>query len=152
MLVDCDVRGQQGKYFSMQKVLLWIMDSYFGQKRTLKVKMPYWWICFCKNVQLFTSHDINWWTGFGLVGDYCDVFISCLYSHSDGTHWSPTGKQHLDGLSKFSFWGELFLKKQIKLGSLSGCMKVIHTDCVKHNTPTAMSSHTLSASGKWSIG
>ncbi len=71
----------------------------------------------------------------------CTLILTAPIGH-------PLVSKHLDGLSKFSFWGELFLKKQIKLGSLSGCMKVIHTDCVKHNTPTAMSSHTLSASGK----
>ncbi len=37
------------------------------------------------NMQLFSSKDVNWWTG-GLLVDYCDVFISCLHSHSDGTH------------------------------------------------------------------
>ncbi len=43
---------------------------------------------FLTNMQLFTSHDINLWTGvvfFCLLVDYCDVFI-CLDSHSDGTH------------------------------------------------------------------
>ncbi len=34
-------------------------------------------------MQLFTSQDVNMdWSGV----DYCDVFISCLVSHSDGTH------------------------------------------------------------------
>ncbi len=32
--------------------------------------------------QLLSSPDVNWWTGV----DYCYVFISCLDSHSDGTH------------------------------------------------------------------
>ncbi len=43
---------------------------------------------FIKNMQFFTSHDVNWWTGVqrGLHVDYCDVFVSCLDSHSDGTH------------------------------------------------------------------
>ncbi len=34
--------------------------------------------------QLLSSPDVNWWTG--VVWHYCDVFISCLDSHSDGTH------------------------------------------------------------------
>ncbi len=37
--------------------------------------------------QLFTSQDINWWTG--VVWITCGLlwcFISCLDSHSDGTH------------------------------------------------------------------
>ncbi len=42
---------------------------------------------FLTNTPLFTSQDINWWTRVcGLLVDYCDVFISCLDSHSDGTH------------------------------------------------------------------
>ncbi len=34
--------------------------------------------------QLLSSPDVNWWTG--VVWITCDVFISCLDSHSDGTH------------------------------------------------------------------
>ncbi len=30
---------------------------------------------------ILASQDIDWWTGVD-----CDVFISCLDSHSDGTH------------------------------------------------------------------
>ncbi len=36
---------------------------------------------FLPNMQRFTSQDVNW-----LLVDYCDVFISCLDSHSD---WHP---------------------------------------------------------------
>ncbi len=46
--------------------------------------MPYWWICF---LQTDLLHKI--WHGLyfcDLLVDYCDVFISCLDSHSDGTH------------------------------------------------------------------
>ncbi len=45
------------------------------------------------NMQFFTSQDINWWIG---VVDYCNVLISCLDSHSDGTysrqriHWQAS--------------------------------------------------------------
>ncbi len=57
----------------------------------------------------------------GLLVDYCDVFISCLDSHSDGTHslqrihwWASDAKfcqiYILDGLSVGQFSGnELFL-------------------------------------------
>ncbi len=43
---------------------------------------------FASKMQLFTSQDINltFFTSFGLLVDYCNVFISCLDSHSDGTH------------------------------------------------------------------
>ncbi len=36
---------------------------------------------FLTNMKLFTKQDIDWW----IRVDYC-VFISCLDSHSDGTH------------------------------------------------------------------
>ncbi len=42
---------------------------------------------FLLNMQLFASQDVNWhleWCG--LLVDYCNVFVSCLDSHSDGTH------------------------------------------------------------------
>ncbi len=37
---------------------------------------------FLTYMQIFTSQDVNWWTG--LMWITCDVFISCLDSHSDG--------------------------------------------------------------------
>ncbi len=42
---------------------------------------------FLINLQLFTSQDSNWWTGVMWItcgSLWC--FISCLNSHSDGTH------------------------------------------------------------------
>ncbi len=33
--------------------------------------------------KILASQYVNWWTG---VVDFCDVYISCLNSHSDGTH------------------------------------------------------------------
>ncbi len=42
---------------------------------------------FLTNMQLFTAYYINWWTG--VVWITCGLlwrFISCLDSHSDGTH------------------------------------------------------------------
>ncbi len=65
----------------------WIMDLYFNRKRWFKVKTSYWWICllqthsFCLLKML--TDGLEWC---GLLVDYCDVFISCLDSHSDGTH------------------------------------------------------------------
>ncbi len=52
---------------------------------------------FLTNMQLFVSQDVNWWTG--VVWISCVLlwcFISCLDSHSDGTHslqmmhWCPS--------------------------------------------------------------
>ncbi len=67
----------------------------------------------------------------GLLVDYCDVFISCLDSHSDGTHslqsihcWDTDAETHFYisdeetnsstswmawGWAHFHFWVELFL-------------------------------------------
>ncbi len=34
-----------------------------------------------------SSQEVNWWIWVvWIIVDYCDVFISCLDSHSDGTH------------------------------------------------------------------
>ncbi len=42
---------------------------------------------FLSNTQLSSSQDVNWWTGVvWITCGLCDVFISCLDSHSDGTH------------------------------------------------------------------
>ncbi len=51
--------------FPLTKALLWIEDSYL--KKWFKFKNV--WMMWC-----------------GLFVDYCDVFISCLDSHSHGTH------------------------------------------------------------------
>ncbi len=41
---------------------------------------------FLTNMQLLSSQDTDGLEWCGLLVDYCDVFISCLDSHSDGTH------------------------------------------------------------------
>ncbi len=43
---------------------------------------------FLPNMQFFSLHKmlIDGLESFGLLVDYCDVFTSCLDSHSDGTH------------------------------------------------------------------
>ncbi len=82
--------------FLLEGVLLWIMDSYFGQKWQFEFKTPWWWICFLQTCSFSlhrTSIDGLEWCG--LLVDYCDVFISCLDSHSDGTH----------SLQRIHWWG-----------------------------------------------
>ncbi len=126
-----------GWTIALEKVLLWIMNAYSGQKWWFKVKMrlrlrlgvtstsSVWlplqdeslyvlpnckslWIkasakwlnvnvnvkclddgfvyykhaAFCFTKQKLID-DLEWC---GLLVDYCDVFIRCLVSHSDGTH------------------------------------------------------------------
>jgi len=40
-----------------------------------------------KQSSFWANYPFNWWTGVcGLLVGYCDVFISWLNSHSDGTH------------------------------------------------------------------
>ncbi len=60
-----------GICFSLEKMLLWIM-------LVKNVSMDW----FLTNRHLLSPQDIHWWSGV----DYCDVVISCLDSHSDGTH------------------------------------------------------------------
>ncbi len=54
------------------------MDSYFGQKWQFKVKTA-----LNGGFILMLIDGLEWC---GLLVDYCNVFISCLDSHSDGTH------------------------------------------------------------------
>ncbi len=42
-----------------------------------------WWICFSFCLLQMLTDGLEWC---GFLVDYCDVFISCLDSHSDGTH------------------------------------------------------------------
>ncbi len=56
-------------------------------RRDKKVKRLLWWICFLQTYS-FSVHKtlISGLELCGLLVDYCDVFINCLDSHSDGTH------------------------------------------------------------------
>ncbi len=82
-------------YFSLDSdktiyimAILWIEDSYFSRKQQFEAKNVLM-VLFLTNTQLFTSQDVNWWPGLewcGLLVDYCDAFLSCLDSHSDGAH------------------------------------------------------------------
>ncbi len=108
--------------------------QYFVQKQHFDIKNILMLDLFLTNMQVFTLQDIDLWTGV----DYYDVFISCLDSHSDGTHslqrirwWasdvmlhfskSDVKQTHLhlgcpEGehiFSNFPFLGELFLKNWI---------------------------------------
>ncbi len=63
-----------------------IMDYGLLWSNSLKLKTS-WWICFLQThsfclLKMLTD-GLEWC---GLLVDYCDVFISCLDSHSDGTH------------------------------------------------------------------
>ncbi len=73
--MDFDVRMQHGMdYYA----LLWPEASIL--KWTAK-----WWICVLHSFLLHKTW-INELGSCGLLVNYCNVFISCLDSHSDGTH------------------------------------------------------------------
>ncbi len=68
----------------------------------LKFKTSEWWICFLQT-RSFSLHKmlIAGLECCGVLVDFCDVFISCLDSHSDGTHplqsihwWASDGMIH----------------------------------------------------------
>ncbi len=65
--------------FSLQEALLWIIDSYFGQKQQFKVKTS----LFLTSMQLLASQDMNWWTG--AVWITCEL-LWCLFGLSFWRH------------------------------------------------------------------
>ncbi len=84
MMVNSDVSGQQGMTLITGESI--IMDYGFIFSPEAMVKTP-WWICFSQK-HSFSLHKllIDGLEWCGLLVNYCDVFISCLDSHSDGTH------------------------------------------------------------------
>ncbi len=89
----------------MLKAIFSIEDSNFSWKQQFEVKNNLMIDLFITNMQLFTSQDVNWWTGMWIT---CG-FISCLDSHSDGTH----------SLQKIHWWAKfsktVLMKKQTHL-------------------------------------
>ncbi len=78
-------KTQSDDFFTGGEVLLWLWTRILAGSNELMLK------ClddlFLTNTQFFSSQYINWWLEWcGILVDYCDVFISCLVSHSDGTH------------------------------------------------------------------
>ncbi len=81
---------------SLEETILWIGDSYFGQKQQFEVKNALIMDFFTNSFWLLKTliDGLEWC---GLPVDYCDVFISC----SDGTHslqiihwWASDGMLH----------------------------------------------------------
>ncbi len=82
----CD-RQQEMDFFSGGSVIMGLLLE------KVHLLLSLIWVILVKNIlmmdlfQLLSSPDVNWWTGVvWIIVDYCDVFISCLDSHSDGTH------------------------------------------------------------------
>ncbi len=90
MWVDFDVREEQGRLFHWRKHYYGLWTNIFAISNGLKLKClddSSWWICFSQTLSfLLHTTYIDELDCCGLLVDYCDVFISCLDSHSDGTH------------------------------------------------------------------
>ncbi len=79
-------RQQEMDLFHWRKCYYGLWTHILARSNGLKSK-TFWWICF---LQTHSSSllktlivGLQWC---GLLVDYCDVFISCLGSYSDGTH------------------------------------------------------------------
>ena len=70
--------------FTLEEALLWIMESYFSQKQQLKVKNVLIMDLLLTITHLFTSHDINWWTG--VVWITCGL-LWCFYQLFGLSFW-----------------------------------------------------------------
>ncbi len=103
--LDFDVRDNRRWTFSLDEALLWINNMDFS---------------FCLLQML--SDGLEWC---GLLVDYCDVFISCLDSHSDGTHslqsihcWDSDAVTHFSKsnffLSFLHFWLNYCFKRGLQ--------------------------------------
>ncbi len=117
----CADFSPQTRWYSLRTALLWIKDLYFSLKQWLKVKKHVndGFVSYKHSICLLKmlTDGLEWC---GLFVDYCDVFISCLDSHSDGTHslqrihfWVSDAKLHfsrsdelipiLDGFNGLNF-------------------------------------------------
>ncbi len=75
----------EDELFNWRKHYYGLWTQILARSDSLKLKR--WWICFSQTrsfclLKMLTD-GLEWC---GLLVDYCDVFISCLDSHSDGTH------------------------------------------------------------------
>ncbi len=68
--------------FLIEKAILWIEDLNFIWKQWFEVKKVLMDLFFT-NTQIFTSQDINLWTGVMWI---IVMFLSAVLTHSDGTH------------------------------------------------------------------
>ncbi len=81
--MDFDVNGKRGgRGGVLEKVLLWIMDLYFSQKRQFEVEKTSW--CFFSFKHSFASQHVNWWTG--VVWISCGL-LWCFYQLFGLSYW-----------------------------------------------------------------
>ncbi len=75
----------RGWIFSLEEVLLWIINSFCPEWLEVK-NVNYLFVILQKcsfSLQMMLTDRLE---SCRLPVDYCDVFISCLDTHSDGTH------------------------------------------------------------------
>ncbi len=68
---------------SLEEAILWIEDLYFSQKQQFEAC---WWISYKHGGFLLHKTLIDGLESCGLFVNYCNAFINCLNSLSDGTH------------------------------------------------------------------
>ncbi len=114
----------------------------------LKLKTS-WWICFSWTRSFWLYNTlIDWlmdWSGV----DYCDIFISCLDSHSDGTHslqrihcWTS------DGMLNFS--KSVPMKKQTHRNAAQSSTSVSDVHQKDHTNLEETISHAEQCTGRQS--
>ncbi len=104
----------RGWTFSPEEALLWIMDLILVRSDSLKVKL---WILFIYTLS-FLLHKmlIDELESCGLI---CDVFSSCLDSHSDGTHSMHRIHWWASDVM-LNFTKSILIKKHLHLGWAEG--------------------------------
>ncbi len=75
----------QNRFQTPNKTFVFLVMEYFGQNQRFKSKNLND-RCMSNKFTAFHKTLNDGLESFGLLVDYCDVFISCLDSHSDGTH------------------------------------------------------------------
>ncbi len=88
MSVDFDVRGQQRINLFTGGIIIIYRGLYIlSRSDSLKLKhLNDGFLSYKHAAFLLHKMLIDGLESCGLLVDYCDVFISCLDSHSDGTH------------------------------------------------------------------
>ncbi len=96
MSVYFDVIGQAGMdFFTRGTNNLDYREVFWVKNKCLKIKNLNVFVL--TNMQIFTSLDIDWYTVVVCIN--CDVYFSCLNSHSDSTHYTSDAMIHLEKIN-----------------------------------------------------
>ncbi len=121
-------------FFSVEKAIQ-IYDSYFTQKQRLEVKNVVMMDLFLTNTQLFTAHNINWWTGVvwitcGLLWCFYQLFGFSFWRHPftaddplvskwcNATFLQICSNEETNSSTSWMAWGWLIVRKFSLLGKL----------------------------------